>query len=335
MIRLCLLLALGLLAACASPAIQPTRVPPSGFDGPGLAARHLIMDDGAQLPLARWAPEDDPWAVIVALHGMNDSRASFRLAGPWWAEQGIETWAVDQRGFGDAPGRGVWAGRDRMVQDLRTAVALARLRHPDAVIAVVGESMGGAVAISAFASERPPDADRLVLLAPAVWGWSSQGPLNRAALWVAARAMGDRAVEAPEWAVRARPASDNWLELIRNGRDPDTITTTRFDALYGLIDLMEDASRKLGDLNGQTLLLYGANDNVIRCGPMRRALQQAGERARLRTGWYPEGWHLLNRDHQAETVFRDVAAFVRHPEGQLPSGAEPVLPALQGCDRRG
>ena len=63
-------------------------------------------------------------AVIVALHGVNDSRAAFRLAGPWWAEQGIETWAVDQRGFGEAPGRGVWAGEARMAEDLRTAVAL-------------------------------------------------------------------------------------------------------------------------------------------------------------------------------------------------------------------
>ena len=98
------------LAACATPAIQPPMTPPPGFAGPSLAADAVIMDDGVRLPLARWAPEGEPWAVIVALHGMNDSRASFRLAGPWWAEQGIETGAIDQRGFGEAPGRGVWAG---------------------------------------------------------------------------------------------------------------------------------------------------------------------------------------------------------------------------------
>ena len=91
------------LAACATPAIQPPRTPPPGFTGPSLAADAVIVDDGARLPLARWTPEGEPWAVIVALHGMNDSRASFRLAGPWWAEQGIETWAIDQRGFGQTP----------------------------------------------------------------------------------------------------------------------------------------------------------------------------------------------------------------------------------------
>ena len=299
------------LAACATPAIQPPRTPPPGFTGPSLAADAVIVDDGARLPLARWTPEGEPWAVIVALHGMNDSRASFRLAGPWWAEQGIETWAIDQRGFGEAPGRGVWAGEARMVQDLRTTVALARARHPHAVIAVAGESMGGAVAIVAFASDRPPDADRLILLAPAVWGWSAQGPINSAGLWLAARTMGDRAVEAPEWAVRALPASDNRLELFRNYRDPNSLITTRFDALYGLVDLMETASRRLGDVRAPTLLLYGANDNVIRGDPMRAALERAGDRPGLRTAFYPDGWHILNRDLQAETVYRDVAAWLR------------------------
>ncbi len=324
---LCAVLA---LAACATPAIQPPLTPPPGFAGPALEPRSLLMDDGARLPLARWAPEGvEPWAVIVGLHGMNDSRASFRLAGPWWAERGIETWAIDQRGFGEAPGRGVWAGQDRMTEDLRTAVALARARHPRAVIAVAGESMGGAVTIAAFASDRPPDADRVILLAPAVWGWTAQGPVNTAGLWIAARAMGDRSVDAPEWAVKVRPASDNRLELFRNGRDPNSILSTRIDALYGLVDLMETTSMRLGQVRAPTLLLYGANDNVIMKDPMRQALERAGERPGLRTGLYPDGWHILNRDLQAEVMYRDVEAWLRDTAAPLPSGAGPVLPGLR------
>ena len=322
------------LAACATPAIQPPMTPPSGFTGPAVEAGGLRMDDGARLPLARWTPETgEPWAVIVALHGMNDSRASFRLAGPWWAERGIETWAIDQRGFGEAPGRGVWAGEARMTEDLRTAVALARARHPRAVIAVAGESMGGAVTIAAFSADRAPDADRVILLAPAVWGWTAQGPVNSAGLWIAARTMGDRAVDAPEWAVRALPASDNRMELLRNYRDPNSLISTRFDALYGLVDLMETASLRLGDIRAPTLLLYGANDNVIRSDPMRLALERAGDRPGLRTGFYPDGWHILNRDLQAEVMYRDVEAWLRDAAAPLPSGVGAVLPALQEAGR--
>lgn len=322
------------LSACVTPAIQPPMIPPVGFAGPALEARTLLMDDGVHLPLTRWSPANgEPWAVIVALHGMNDSRASFRFAGPWWAEHGIETWAVDQRGFGQAPGRGVWAGETRMIEDVRTAVRLARARYPHAVVAVVGESMGGSVAAAAAGSDRPPAADRTVLLSPGVWGWSAQGVLNSTALQLAARAMGDRAVEAPEWAIRDHPASDNRLELFRNGRDPDSLLSTRFDALYGLVDLMQSATDRLGRVHGPTLLMYGGHDNVIEKGPMRRALEQAGSSLNLRTAFYPDGWHILDRDLQAETVYRDVEAFLRDPAASLPSGAGPVLPALQAAGR--
>ena len=325
------LFAIMTLAACATPAIQPVLTPPAGFTGPALEARTLLMDDGARLPLARWSPETgEPWAVIIGLHGMNDSRASFRLAGPWWAERGIETWAIDQRGFGEAPGRGVWAGEARMTEDVRTAVTLARARHPRAVIAVAGESMGGSVTIAAFGSARPPTADRVILLAPGVWGWTAQGPVNSAGLWLAARAMGERPVDAPEWAIKDHPASDNRLELFRNGRDPNSIFSTRIDTLYGLVDLMETASMRLGEVRAPTLLLYGANDNVIQRDPMRQALERAGDRPGLRTGFYPDGWHILNRDLQAETVYRDVEAWLRDATAPLPSGAGAVLPALQG-----
>lgn len=335
MIRRLAALALVLtLAACATPAVQPPLTPPPGFAGPSLEADALVMDDGARLPLVRWTPGGEPWAVIVALHGINDSRAAFRLAGPWWAEQGIETWAFDQRGFGGAPGRGIWPGEQRMVDDLRIAVALARARHPGALIAVAGESMGGAVAIAAFGSDRPPDADRLILLAPAVWGWTAQGPANSAALWLTARTMGERTVEPPAWLARSRSASDNWLELARTGRDPASLLTTRFDVLYGLVDLMESGARDLGRVRAPTLFLYGAHDHLVPRAAVRRALEGAGEASALRTAFYPDGWHLLNRDLQAGVVFRDVEAWLRHPDASLPSGAEAILPALRSRAER-
>jgi alpha-beta hydrolase superfamily lysophospholipase len=329
MIRRTLLTGLSLaLAACATPYVQPPLAPGADFSGPRIAPDAFVVDDGGRLPYRRWGPAE-PRTVIVALHGMNDYSAAFRLAGPWWAERGVATYAYDQRGFGAAPGRGLWAGEARMVEDLRAVVALVRARHPNARIAVVGESMGGAVAISAFASDRPPVADQLILLAPAVWGWSSQSLPNRAGLWVAARLLGDRAVEPPEWAVHDIRATDNLIELVANGNDPLFIRATRFDALSGLVDLMESATRKLGQVRAPTLLMYGAHDQIIERGPMRRALERAGDPANLRTAWYPDGWHLLNRDLQAEVVFRDVEAVLGDPNAPLPSGAGSVTEQLR------
>jgi acylglycerol lipase len=325
------------LAGCSAPYVQPQLIPPAGFVGPTIeepphrgTPGAFVVQDGARLPYLRWSPvSGEPRVVIVALHGMNDNLASFRLAGPWWAERGIETWSFDQRGFGQAPGRGLWAGEATLVEDLRTVVDLVRAERPGARIAVVGESMGGSVAAAAFASDDPPQADQLVLLAPGVWGWSSQNLFNRTSLWIAARMLGDVAVEPPEFISRRIIASSNHLELYRTGLDPDAILATRFDAVSGLVSLMETASKSLGRTSVPTLLLYGAHDQVVEKGPMQRALRIAGEAPNLRTGFYPTGWHLLNRDLDAEIIYRDVAAWLDDPDAPLPSGTGPVLPALE------
>ena len=322
MLRLAaLLIGLVALAACA-PAMQTPQLTPSGFNGPRLEADALIAEDGARLPLTVWRPQGPPRAVIVALHGMNDSRSTWWMAGPWWAEQGVVTYAYDQRGFGDAPERGLWAGEDLLTGDLRTAVRLARQAHPGVPVAVVGESLGSSVIIAAMASDNPPAADRVVLTAPAVWGWSAQPVPNRVALWVAARLLGETAVEPPEFVTRDIYASDNILELYRMGRDPAMTLTTRFDAVYGLVDIMETASRDLEHVRPPVAYLYGGRDQLIAMEPTRRALTRLPPGAR--TAFYPDGHHLLTRDHEAEAVMADVLAFVLDPTAPWPSGAGPI-----------
>ncbi len=185
--RLVVLAIAVLLSACAHMAVQKPLAPEPSFTGPRLEADRFVSFDGARLGLTSWLPQGEPWAVIVGVHGMDDYANAFHLAAPYWANQGIATYAYDQRGFGRSPQRGIWAGDTLMIQDLRTITDLVRARYPHAVIAVAGESLGGAVAIEAFASDRPPAADRLVLLAPAVWGWSSQPLAYRVALNIAAR----------------------------------------------------------------------------------------------------------------------------------------------------
>ena len=62
---------------------------------------------------------------------------------------------------------------------------------------------------------------------------------------------------------------------------------------------------------------------------MRRALARAGDRPGFRTGFYADAWHILNRDLQAEVMYRDVEAWLRDAAAPLPSGAGPVLSGLR------
>ena len=315
------------MAAC-QPLVQGPSVLPASFAGPRLEPGSLVAADGARLPLTVWDARDgegrpvEPWAVIVGLHGMNDYAAAFGLAGPYWAARGVTTYAYDQRGFGRAAHRGVWGGEALMDADLRTAAALVRARHPGAVVAVVGESMGGAVGISAFASDASPAADRLVLASPAVWGWREQGLPNSAALWVSAHLAPASRLTAPGWLARRIRASDNIAELRRMGLDRNMIFATRIDTIYGLVELMQHAQDEVGETRVPTLYQYGAHDDII---PKHAAFRAA---RRLKPGdrsaYYATGYHLLLRDLHRQAVLDDVLAFVRNPAAALPSSAPPI-----------
>jgi alpha-beta hydrolase superfamily lysophospholipase len=101
-----------------------------GFSGPRFEplAERFISFDGAELGLTAWLPPngEEPRAVVIGLHGMNDYANTFYLAGPWFAAHGVALYAYDARGFGRSPRRGVWPGEQLMTEDLRTAVRVAR-----------------------------------------------------------------------------------------------------------------------------------------------------------------------------------------------------------------
>jgi acylglycerol lipase len=324
--RFLVVLAALMLTACTPLVVQQAGAPPLGFHGPRLEADDVVSFDGTRLGLTRWEAKGEPWAVVVAVHGMNDYANAFHMAAPQWAEAGVTTYAYDQRGFGRSPQRGVWGGDQLMDEDLRTVVGLVRARYPHAVLAVAGESLGGSVAIETFASDRPPPADRLVLMSPGVWGFSTQPLPNKTLLWFAARFTGPKVYTPPDWITKRIHPTDNHEELVAMGHDPLMIWGSRSDTLYGVVRMMQRASDDAGQTNVPTLYLYGAHDEII---PKKAAFKAA---RRLKPGdrsaYYPQGWHLLTRDHQRETVIEDILAFLRDPQGPLPSQAPTIPGAL-------
>ncbi|MBU6371339.1 MAG: alpha/beta hydrolase [Alphaproteobacteria bacterium] len=313
-----------LLAACA-PTVQKPMVGIAMTQGPHFEKDAFVSFDGARLGATVWPAEGGaPWAVIVAVHGMNDYAEAFYLAAPHWAKAGVTTYAYDARGFGRSPNRGLWPGEALLTEDLRTAVAVARRAHPGAIVAVVGDSMGSATAIAAFGSDRPPDADRVVLTAPAVWGWSTLPDLYAVTLWTGAHTFPWRPVTPPKGVQRRIAASDNDDMLRKIGRDPNMLFSTRIDAIYGLVNLMNSASKKIGRIEAPVAFLYGAKDQVIPPNAARTAALALPPGAR--TAYYPNGYHMLLRDRSAPVVWDDVLAFVRDPAGPLPSGVGPWPP---------
>lgn len=302
-------------------AIQPV---PVRLPHPALTATALTTTDDQLLPLRSWLPQGRIRAVILALHGFNDYSNAFAAPAKEWATQGIATYAYDQRGFGGAPERGRWAGSAALATDAVTAANLLRGRYPHTPLYLLGESMGGAVAILAAtgAGGIPrPAIDGVILSAPAVWTRESMEFLPRLALWAGVRLFPGAIFTGESLHILA---SDNIPMLIALGKDPMVIKGTRVDTIYGLVDLMDRTIAAAPRLTLPLLMMYGAHDAVIPADPVRSfvaALPPAAAR-RDRFAYYPHGYHMLLRDLEGKAVDRDVASWVLDRAAALPSHAD-------------
>jgi alpha-beta hydrolase superfamily lysophospholipase len=167
--------------------------------------------------------------------------------------------------------------------------------------------MGGAVVLTALAGERPPRADGIILVAPAVWSRSDMPLSYRVALWATAHTM--------PWLTLTGKGLKIWpsdnIEMLRKlSRDPLFQHETRADAVYGLVDLMDEARHAPEHLANPPpiLFLYGAKDQIIPKEPTEAVITALGNRTRVKR--YANGYHMLLRDLEGKTVWSDVLDWI-------------------------
>jgi alpha-beta hydrolase superfamily lysophospholipase len=320
---LALLSFLFLLSACAASDPSPPMTATTTVT-PHFTRADFVANDGTLLPLHSWLPDGPVKAVVLGVHGFNDYSHAFAGPGEEWAKDGIATYAYDQRGFGAAPDPGSWAGTYLLDSDLAAVTRLLHKRYPGVPLYLLGESMGGAVVITAAtgaAGAERPEADGIILAAPAIWGRQTLNIFLRVALWTLDHVT-------PRWTFTGESlhilASDN-IEMLRAlARDPLFIKDTRVSTIDGLVDLMSQAFAAAPQLHQRMLLLYGAHDEIIPPGPMKAFvadLPPAAPGQRV-LAYYDHGYHMLLRDLEAKLVQRDVESWIFAPKAPLPSGAD-------------
>jgi len=300
------------------------RAPPGPPVEASMLGEHAFtMPDGARLPYRAWLPGDPPRAVVLALHGFNDSRDAWEYPAPAFAAAGVAVYAPDQRGFGAAPGRGLWLGSAALVADAAEMARLVRVLHPGVPLVLMGESMGAAVLMVLAAGQLAPAGASYVLIAPAVWGRARMNFVLSGVLWLAVTLV-------PGMALARVPvrilASDNRAALIRLSTDPLTIQETRMDTLGGLVDLMDAALAAAPRVRVPALFQYGGKDELVPKAATAftwRALPRGGTDG-PRIAYYPGGYHLLLRDRERAAPIGDILAWLRDPAAVLPSGADRV-----------
>ncbi|MBU6298059.1 MAG: lysophospholipase [Alphaproteobacteria bacterium] len=297
-----------LMVACTLGACAPV-VAPLGLtnDMPEVTSDFFLTRDGLRLPLRHWNAEH-PKAIIVALHGMSDYSEAFDMPAPYWAQHGITTYAYDQRSFGKAPHPGIWPGGRALRDDLADCIAAVRRRNPGLPIFALGESMGGAVVLSAMADPKPPRVDGVILVAPAVWSRDDMPLSYRVALWLAAHVA--PSLELSGNGLHIWPSNN--IEMLRKlSRDPLFQKHTRADAVWGLVNLMDAARNAPLHLPADTppiLFLFGDKDQIVPRAPTEAVAKELGKRAEINE--YPDGYHMLLRDLDGPSIWKDIVTWI-------------------------
>ena len=299
------------VALAAGSLVRPRPAPPARTQTPTLHPDHVVLGDGTRLPLSCWRPQGLPKALVLGLHGYGDYRQSFAGLGTWLATRGIALLAYDQRGFGETGARGLWPGALTLVQDLADVVAALRAEEPGLPLVLLGESMGGSVALAGISRGQIGGVDRLILAAPGVR--AAGIPLQQ--LHDLALKLG--ALALPWLAIELRRGGRPWLapeESARLADDPLILRELSVGTYDGLIELASLASSETAVPLPPTLLLYGELDHTISRQAIDELAERLGERGVLRL--YPERHHLLLHEVSSEQVFADCLTWLLPAQGR-------------------
>ena len=104
------------------------------------------------LPLVSWS-QGTPKAAIICIHGMGLENRAFTFFGQEMARRGYAVYSLDVRGFG--AWKAIKGHEDTAysatLNDIKRVANFIRRRNPGLPIFVLGESMGGAIALRAAA----------------------------------------------------------------------------------------------------------------------------------------------------------------------------------------
>lgn len=264
----------------------------------------LTASDGAAIPYRLWRAREASAAVLL-LHGAFDYSAAFDEIGPRLARRGFTALAIDQRGFGATASRGTWAGAGRMVEDAGEAATFLRGRIPaPAPLFLLGESMGGAVAIHAAAERTFPPLHGLVLAAP---GALASAFRQRLLGWLA---RATRAVAGDAELVFERLSG--WeltpAAAVRLIGDPLVMRSIRPEMLSGMADLAFESLDHAKLVETSVLTMVGAHDQIIRRGCIRQLFDNLPGEKTWRV--VPDAPHLLLHWRRSVEVLREATRWM-------------------------
>lgn len=167
MLTLCavkLMSAVALAIGLHSPAVA-NELKPVSQDEPWKPVAEYRIDESPRPVVMGWNAEN-PTAFLIAVHGFGLHKGAFEQFALAIKDRNVSTYSLDVRGFGG------WANKQKHVlsfadtaADISALIKSIRREHPGKPIFLIGESMGGAIALD-YSAQHPGAVDGVISSVP-------------------------------------------------------------------------------------------------------------------------------------------------------------------------
>jgi carboxylesterase len=224
---------------------------------------------------------------VLMVHGFSGSPASMRPMGEWFAAQGLTISAVRLPGHGTS----IEDFKRHTWPEWASAVAegLADLRSRCTRLVVLGQSMGGALAIHVAAGQ-PDDVDGLALCSPYLFD-------RRMAL-------------VPIGRLFMREVKGVGSDIKKEHVDETAYERLPFDAIVTMASFLKIARRDLPTVRTPALVFRPGEDHAIPKGNPERVYDGLAS-SRKELVDCPNSYHVVTLDNDAPMVQQRVLEFVR------------------------
>jgi acylglycerol lipase len=218
------------------------------------------IDESPRPVVVGWNAEN-PTAFLIAVHGFGLHKGAFEQFALAMKDRSVSTYSLDVRGFGG------WATKQKKAlsfsetsEDISALVESIRRDHPGKPIFLIGESMGGAIALD-YSAQHPGSVDGVISSVP---GTDRFGKV-RTALKVGASYVltGGHSVNLKHILVERvfhnKQLQRNWQS------DPEAKLSFRLGDLLSLTKFMKQAQASATQIHSTpVLMVQGVHDRLVK-----------------------------------------------------------------------
>lgn len=260
---------------------------------------------GARLFRQFWRPADSARAALINLHGLGDHSGLYPILVEYLLRRGFTVHAPDLRGNGRSSGQRAYVSRWEVFrEDLHRFVALVRSEEPDLPLFLLGNSLGGLIALE-YVLYHPEGLRGVIAASPPLGSLGIPAPL------LALGRVMSRLL--PRFALRTG------MDLDGLARDPIVVETVLSDPLFhrwGTARLSTETVEAIARVHAgaprfplPVLVLHGGADRMVLPDGSRRFIARVGHPDH-RFIEYPEAYHVLFADIGRERALTDLERWI-------------------------